>query len=101
MLLTNKISATIAQLRFNATDPKNTSAYAAGAFTGTTSIAPNRKGALISRPKAHIIGSARGYRFFSDCANTVPSGTPTIPDTIVIAPNTNATLQKKTFKFIN
>lgn len=92
MYLTNKISATIAQLRFNATLPRNTNRYAQVAFADTMSMEPASIGALIIKPTAHIIGSARGAVFFKRCAIYVPNGTPIMPDVIVIAPKRNDTL---------
>lgn len=62
------------------------------AFADTMSMDPANIGALIIKPTAQIIGSARGADFFKRCARYVPNGTPIMPDAIVIAPNLNDTL---------
>lgn len=87
------MSATIAQLRFNATLPKKTNKYANVVLADTTSIEAANIGALMIKPTAQMIGSARGDVFFNRCAMNVPNGTPIMPDAIVIAPNRNDTLR--------
>ena len=93
-MLTSKISATIAQFKFKANSPKNIKAYEAFAFFETTIMAPVINGTLVSKPKAHINGSAVGKRFNKYCDKYEPIGTPIRPATIVIAPNLNATLRE-------
>jgi len=91
------MSATMDQLRFRKTSPKNMSVKHTLPFTGANSEAAKRSGALIRSPMAHIMGSMRGYRDRNLCANSEPSGTPTSPDTIAMMPNLYATLPTKCY----
>lgn len=91
--LTNKISPTIAQFKFNDRTPQNMSRKASHMLACTTIMAPMIKGKLKNKPKAQIKGSQRGKRFFNRCDNIEPNGTPTIPETNVIPPNISDTLK--------
>lgn len=91
--LTSKMSATIAQFMFKANWPKNIKIYVERVCFETIKQAPVSKGALSSRPKAHITGSQEGNRFFSACDRYDPRGTPIRPASIVKSPNLNATLE--------
>lgn len=91
-MLTNKISATIAQFIFKANSPKNTKTYAAMVFLETIIMAAAINGTLIKSPKAHNNGSAVGKRLTNVCERYDPKGTPIMPATIVRAPNLNETL---------
>lgn len=95
MYLTNVMSATIAQFKFNATSPKKSSVKHSAEFLVTAYVDNNIRGVDMNRPMAQIMGSILGNRFFKDWLNTTPNDKPTIPATIVISPNKNDKLKNK------
>jgi hypothetical protein len=56
--------------------------------------ATNKSGAERSKPMAQTMGSVLDQWGLSFWAIKAPIGTPNTPDSMVIAPNVNATLQK-------
>lgn len=51
--------------------------------------------ALLNKPPEQISGSTNGKTGFNQLDRYIPTGTPNIPDTIVIAPNIKEILRAK------
>lgn len=91
--LTSKMSATIDQLRLIDSSPRKMRKQHMQMLELAQRAAAKSRGALTSRPQAHMQGSARGYLTRILCARNDPAGTPMIPDTMVITPNLYDTLE--------
>ena len=91
--LTNKISETMDQLRFNEISPKKINTKARKKLKLGVNKEMQRKTEEVARPNPQIRGSARGSFGLHLVLAKLPRGTPMIPDIMVITPNTKATLK--------
>ena len=91
--LTNKISETMDQLRFNEISPKKINTKARKKLKLGVNKEMQRKTEEVARPRPQIKGSARGSLGLHLVLAKLPRGTPMIPDIMVITPNTKATLK--------
>lgn len=87
VFLTNSISATIDQHRFNETIPRKTNKKHHDPSYDAVINAIKIIGADTNRPIAHICGSHWELICRPRCAKYEPSGTPTNPANIAIIPN--------------
>lgn len=93
--LTNRISATNDQFKFNDNSAKKIKIKLIVVLNLTIKRLANKKGADINKPKLQIIASIRGYFPLNVVPSIDPNGTPRIPAIIVIIPNCKDTLKHK------
>ena len=91
--LTNKISATIDQLRFKEISPKKMRTKAKTKYESQRKREMQRKIDERPSPMPQIKGSALWFFGLHLVLHKLPKGTPRIPDNMVTTPNTNGILK--------
>ena len=86
-----RMSAMMLQLRLRARLPRKMKRKQAMMLMLTKRRPSERNTAEMRSPPAQMMGSARGYFAFNDVDSVIPSGTPTMPDIIMITPKMKET----------
>ena len=88
----NTMSATMLQLRFRETSPRKMRTNARTTWLSQRMMPKVRNNAEIRMPAPQMIGSALGYTALNLVDNSMPKGTPTMPESMVTKPKMKGTL---------